>query len=66
MYTWDPAEYQDNSANQLKWGAELIAMLKLTGAEHVLDIGCGVGNITAMIAEKGAAMILEDSRVPAS
>jgi len=52
MYTWNPAEYQDNSANQLKWGAELIAMLKLTGAEHVLDIGCGVGNITAMIAEK--------------
>jgi len=52
MFTWDPAEYQDNSANQLQWGAELIALLKLTGREHVLDIGCGVGSITSMIAEQ--------------
>ncbi len=65
MYKWDPAEYQDNSANQLKWGAELIAMLKLNGTERVLDIGCGVGNITAMLAEKlprGYATGIDSSR----
>jgi trans-aconitate 2-methyltransferase len=52
MFKWDPAEYQDNSANQLKWGTELITKLKLAGKEHVLDIGCGVGNITALIAKE--------------
>jgi trans-aconitate methyltransferase len=52
MYQWNPEEYQDNSVNQKKWGADLISGLKLTGNERVLDIGCGVGNITAMIAEK--------------
>jgi trans-aconitate methyltransferase len=52
MYKWNPEEYQDNSDNQQKWGVDLIANLKLTGNERVLDIGCGVGNITAAIAEK--------------
>jgi trans-aconitate 2-methyltransferase len=52
MYKWNPEEYQDNSDNQQKWGVDLIANLKLTGNERILDIGCGVGNITAAIAEK--------------
>jgi trans-aconitate 2-methyltransferase len=52
MYQWNPEEYQDNSANQKKWGTDLVSGLKLIGNERVLDIGCGVGNITAMIAEK--------------
>lgn len=52
MYKWNPEEYQDNSDNQKKWGADLVLGLKLTGNERVLDIGCGVGNITAIIAEQ--------------
>lgn len=52
MYKWNPEEYQDNSDNQQKWGVDLITNLKLTGNERVLDIGCGVGNITAAIAER--------------
>jgi trans-aconitate 2-methyltransferase len=50
MYNWNAEDYQQNSANQQKWGANRIAGLKLTGSEHVLDIGCGVGNITSMLA----------------
>lgn len=50
MYKWDAEGYQDNSANQHKWGVNRIANLNLNGNERVLDIGCGVGNITAIIA----------------
>jgi trans-aconitate 2-methyltransferase len=50
MYVWNAEEYQRNSTNQQRWGADRIAGLKLTGNEHILDVGCGVGNITAMIA----------------
>ena len=33
-----------------EWAEELIPKLRLTGNEAVLDIGCGIGKITARIA----------------
>ena len=50
MYKWDATDYQKNSAVQLTWGKELIAKLDLHGNEHILDIGCGDGKVTAEIA----------------
>jgi trans-aconitate 2-methyltransferase len=50
MHKWDARDYQKNSGIQLKWGRELIDKLKFRGNEHVLDIGCGDGKITAEIA----------------
>jgi trans-aconitate methyltransferase len=50
MHKWDAQDYQKNSGIQLKWGRELIDKLKLQGNEHVLDIGCGDGKVTAEIA----------------
>jgi len=47
---WDPAEYAANSSVQQAWARELIDRLKLRGDEHVLDVGCGDGKITAEIA----------------
>jgi len=47
---WDPAEYAANSSVQQSWARELIDRLKLRGNEHVLDVGCGDGKITAEIA----------------
>jgi len=35
---------------QQSWARELIARLKLRGDEHVLDVGCGDGKVTAEIA----------------
>ena len=35
---------------QQAWARELIARLKLRGDEHVLDVGCGDGKVTAEIA----------------
>ena len=50
MHKWDAQDYQQHSGVQLKWGRELIEKLKLKKDEHVLDIGCGDGKVTAEIA----------------
>lgn len=50
MSTWNPADYAKNSAGQQAWARELIAKLQLRGMEHILDIGCGDGKVTAEIA----------------
>lgn len=47
---WNAAAYAANSVVQHSWARELIAKLKLHGSEHVLDVGCGDGKITAEIA----------------
>jgi trans-aconitate 2-methyltransferase len=48
--TWNAAAYAANSAVQQSWARELIARLKLRGDEHILDVGCGDGKVTAEIA----------------
>lgn len=50
MPRWNPEHYCQNSAAQEKWASELLARLKLKGDEHILDIGCGDGKITAKVA----------------
>jgi trans-aconitate methyltransferase len=47
---WNAAAYAANSAVQQSWARELIAQLKLRGDEHLLDVGCGDGKVTAEIA----------------
>lgn len=47
---WNAADYAANSIVQQTWARELIARLKLRGDEHVLDVGCGDGKVTAEIA----------------
>src|SRR6266702_3195792 len=47
---WNAADYAANSAVQQTWARELIARLNLRGDEHILDIGCGDGKVTAEIA----------------
>lgn len=48
---WDPADYHRHSSAQLAWARELIAKLALQGHERVLDVGCGDGKVTALLAE---------------
>jgi trans-aconitate methyltransferase len=48
--TWNAADYAANSAAQHAWARELIAKLDLHGREHILDVGCGDGKVTAEIA----------------
>jgi trans-aconitate 2-methyltransferase len=47
---WNPADYAANSVVQQTWARELIAKLNLHGDEHILDVGCGDGKVTAEIA----------------
>jgi trans-aconitate methyltransferase len=61
---WNPSDYAANSAQQQSWARELIARLKLRGEEHVLDVGCGDGKVTAEIARalpRGSAMGIDAS-----
>jgi trans-aconitate methyltransferase len=52
MNDWDAEEYVAHSSAQLDWARELIDKLCLRGDEDVLDIGCGDGRATALIAER--------------
>ena len=47
---WNAADYAANSAAQQIWARELIAQLRLREDEHVLDVGCGDGKVTAELA----------------
>lgn len=50
QFAWNAADYAANSVVQQTWARELIAKLKLRGNEHILDVGCGDGKVTAEIA----------------
>jgi len=65
MHKWDALDYQKSSQAQLKLGRELILKLGLKGSEHVLDIGCGDGKVTAEIAARlpqGSVTGIDSSR----
>jgi trans-aconitate methyltransferase len=47
---WNAADYAANSVVQQIWARELITRLHLFGDEHILDVGCGDGKVTAEIA----------------
>jgi trans-aconitate methyltransferase len=49
-HAWNPADYAANSVVQQTWARELIARLHLRGDEHILDVGCGDGKVTAELA----------------
>jgi trans-aconitate 2-methyltransferase len=50
MNTWNAQDYHQHSSQQQIWARDALAMLALEGGEHVLDIGCGDGKVTAQIA----------------
>jgi len=62
---WDAADYAANSSAQYQWGSELIAKLELVESERVLDVGCGDGKLTALMAQQvpsGAVTGIDASR----
>jgi len=50
--TWSAAEYAQHSSLQEAMASQALALLALRGDEHVLDIGCGDGRISARIASR--------------
>ena len=64
MTDWDARDYVAHSSAQQEWARELIDKLGLCGDEDVLDIGCGDGRATALIAERlprGSALGVDKS-----
>jgi len=51
VHEFDGKKYEKTSTHQKEWGAKLISELALKGNERVLDLGCGDGTNTAMIAD---------------
>ncbi len=50
-YEFDGVKYKEASTHQNEWGCKLISELGLAGNERILDLGCGDGAITALLAE---------------
>ena len=51
MFKWNPADYAANSSTQMAWAKALLARLALHGDERILDVGCGDGQVTALLAQ---------------
>lgn len=49
---WDAASYQRVSVPHEEWARALMERLPLSGAETVLDGGCGTGRVTRMLVER--------------
>lgn len=52
MTEWNAADYARISGLQKVMADESLGLLNLRGSEHVLDVGCGDGKITAEIAAR--------------
>ena len=52
--TWDPAQYMNFSSERLRPALDLLAQVPLAAAGHVVDLGCGTGNMTAILKRRFA------------
>ena len=63
-YSWNAEDYAKHSSSQFEWAQELVPKLKLATNECLLDIGCGDGKVTAVLAKclsKGEAVGIDSS-----
>jgi len=49
---WNARDYAQHSSAQQQWAEELLPKLGLQGDESLLDLGCGDGKITALLAAR--------------
>jgi trans-aconitate 2-methyltransferase len=52
MTEWNASGYSGIAQLQERMAAEALGLLKLTGTERVLDVGCGNGKVSAQIATR--------------
>lgn len=50
--SWDAKTYHEVSNPQFQWGLSVLERLELRGDETVLDVGCGTGRLTALLAQR--------------
>ncbi|MBI4913091.1 MAG: methyltransferase domain-containing protein [Acidobacteria bacterium] len=72
---WDPRQYLGFAAERARPGLDLLARIPLEGAERIVDLGCGTGNLVPLLRERwpeasilgvdtSAEMLAEAARVP--
>jgi trans-aconitate 2-methyltransferase len=49
---WDAETYDRVADPQFRWGAAVVERLELDGDETVLDVGCGSGRVTELLARR--------------
>lgn len=49
LATWDPAQYLRWSDHRLRPAVDLVQRIPLARPTHVVDLGCGTGNVTAVL-----------------
>ena len=54
---WDAGLYDDKHSFVWKLAAAVLELLDARSGEHILDLGCGTGHLTARIAETGAHVV---------
>jgi trans-aconitate 2-methyltransferase len=54
---WDAGLYDSRHAFVWQFGASLLELLAARPGEHILDLGCGTGHLTAQLAAAGADVI---------
>ncbi len=55
--TWNAELYDDKHSFVWKLGSSVVELLAPQPGERILDLGCGTGQLTALIAETGAEVV---------
>ena len=60
---WNANLYDDKHSFVFKYGEDLVEVLKPQSGERILDLGCGTGYLTSIIAASGATVVGIDNSI---